>query len=216
MKLFGVYGASGFGREVMPLLRHQLAGESDVKCIFVDDASERDEVNGHKCMTFDQFSSYPRATDRAIAIAIGSSPVRVTLARKCADAGIRILDVRAKNSIIMDEVSLAEGSIICPFVTITSNVQIGRYFHANIYSYIAHDCTIGDFVTLAPAVRCNGNVHIEDNAYIGTGAILRQGRPGKPLVIGAGATVGMGAVVTRDVAPGTTVVGNPARPLIKE
>jgi acetyltransferase-like isoleucine patch superfamily enzyme len=72
---------------------------------------------------------------------------------------------------------------------------------------------IGDFVTLAPGAKINGNVVVQDHAYIGTGAMIRQGRPGEPLVIGEGAIVGMGAVVTRSVPPGVTVVGNPARPL---
>src|SRR3546814_1294848 len=97
----------------------------------------------------------------------------------------------------------------------SSDLKIGLGFHANIYSYVAHDSVIGDYVTFAPGVMCNGNVMIEDHAYLGTGAIIRQGEPGRPLVIGRGAVVGMGAVVTKNVAPGATVVGNPARPLEK-
>lgn len=46
--------------------------------------------------------------------------------------------------------------------------------------------------------------------------MIKQGTPEKPLVIGKGAIVGMGAVVTKSVAAGTTVVGNPARILEKK
>jgi acetyltransferase-like isoleucine patch superfamily enzyme len=49
-------------------------------------------------------------------------------------------------------------------------------------------------------------VTIGDGAYVGTGAVLKQG-----VSIGAGATVGMGSVVIQDVPAGATVVGNPAR-----
>jgi acetyltransferase-like isoleucine patch superfamily enzyme len=98
---------------------------------------------------------------------------------------------------------------------LTSNVKIGQHFHANIYSYVEHDCVIGDYVTFAPAVKCNGNIMIEDHAYIGAGAVIKQGEPGKPTVIGQGAVVGMGAVVTKSISPGITVVGNPAQQLVK-
>jgi sugar O-acyltransferase (sialic acid O-acetyltransferase NeuD family) len=115
----------------------------------------------------------------------------------------------------LDDVQVGEGAVLCPFVTLTSNVRIGKHFHANLYSYVEHDCVIGDFVTFAPGVKCNGTVHIEDHAYIGAGAVIKQGLPNAPLVIGRGAVVGMGAVVTKSVPPGVTVVGNPARPLSK-
>lgn len=72
---------------------------------------------------------------------------------------------------------------------------------------------IGDFVTFAPSVHCNGGIIIEDYAYIGTGAMIKQGTEDKPIIIGKGAVVGMGAVVTKSVEPYATVIGNPAAPL---
>ena len=111
----------------------------------------------------------------------------------------------------MDKVDIGGGAVLSPFVTITSNIRIGKSLHANIYSYIAHDCIVGNYVTLAPGAKINGNIIIEDYAYIGTGAIIKQGVPSKPIVIGKGSVVGMGAVVTRSVPAGKVVVGNPAK-----
>ena len=156
------------------------------------------------------------AAERHAVLAIANSAVRERIAARCQADGMRPWTVRAANTVVLDEVELGEGAILCPFVTLTANIRIGRQFHANIYSYVEHDCRIGDFVTFAPKVCCNGNVTIEDHAYIGTGAVIKQGRPGQPLVIGRGAVVGMGAVVTRDVPAGATVVGNPAKLLNKD
>ncbi|MBS0503448.1 MAG: acetyltransferase [Proteobacteria bacterium] len=207
MRCIAVYGASGFGREVMPLVRGQYGGEG-TEFVFVDDGA----ADGKSVLSFDEFLRRPQAS-RQIVIAIANSAVREKLAARCVKAGIESLDVKAANASILDDVVLGEGSILCGFTQMTSNIRIGRYFHANIYSYVAHDCVIGDFVTFAPGVKCNGNIHIDDHAYVGTGAILKQGTPDKPLRIGRGAVIGMGAVVTKDVAPGETVVGNPARPM---
>ncbi|MDM0103690.1 acetyltransferase [Variovorax sp. J22R24] len=216
LSLYAVYGASGYGREVMPLAREQLHrhGMSSTQLVFVDDRLEARSVNGHPVLSYAEFVQAEAGTRHAV-LAIANSAVREKLTLRCAADGVQPWTVTAGNVVAMDDVVLGEGAVLSPFVTLTSNIRIGRHFHANIYSYVAHDCVIGDFVTFAPGVKCNGNVVIEDHAYIGTGAVIKQGKPGKPLVIGRGAVVGMGAVVTRDVPPGVTVVGNPAKPFLK-
>lgn len=199
----------------MPLARQQLTNLNEpYELVFVDDNPPASACNGHAVLTYAEWLAQP-ATSRHINIAIANSSIREKLVQRCEADGVQFFELRAANVVQLDEVELGEGAILCPFVTLTSNIRIGRHFHANLYSYVEHDCVIGDFVTFAPGVKCNGNIVIEDHAYIGTGAVIKQGKPGEPLVIGRGATVGMGAVVTKSVPSGVTVVGNPARPLVK-
>lgn len=205
--VIGIYGASGFGSEVLPLIREQYP--NDQLC-FIDDGLKSNEYYGVAVHSYQDFLNLSNSK-KFIVIAIANSKVREALSKKISADKLDTLAVTASTSISLDNISLGEGAILSHFTHLTSNIKIGKQFQANIYSYVAHDCVIGDYVTFAPRVHCNGSVHIEDHAYIGTGAILKQGTPDKPLVIGRGAIVGMGAVVTKDVPPDTVVVGNPAR-----
>jgi sugar O-acyltransferase (sialic acid O-acetyltransferase NeuD family) len=200
----------------MPLAREQLRlqGIAADRLVFVDDHPEQSVVNDQRVLCYADFLA-TKASEFHVVLAIANSTIRERLAARCANDGINPWTVRANNIVVMDEVRLGEGAILSPFVTITSNITIGRHFQANLYSYVEHDSKIGDYVTFAPGVKCNGNIVIEDHVYIGAGAVIKQGKPGRPLVIGSRAIVGMGAVVTKDVPPGVTVVGNPAKPLIK-
>lgn len=146
--------------------------------------------------------------DDQLIVAIANGTVRKSIVERLNLTGGTL---RAATALISSDASIGDGAMICDHAIIEPLVRIGLHFHANIYSYVAHECVIGDYVTFAPRVSCNGNVHIGDGVYIGTGAVIRQGTPDTPLTIGEGAIVGMGAVVTKDVPAGATVVGNPAR-----
>lgn len=107
-------------------------------------------------------------------------------------------------------ITLGSGTFINAGCTIldTAPVHIGdrTLLGPNVQIYCAEHHK--DAVKRAAGLEIACPVHIGDNAWIGGGAIILGG-----VRIGDRAIVGAGAVVTRDVAAGSTVAGNPARPI---
>lgn len=212
---FGIIGMGGFAREVLPVARAFLRRRPELKIepgriVFVD-REGGEAVSGAPVLSEAEFKALEG--DRYFGIAIGDGAKRQTIAERLEAAGCLPLSIHADNVLLPDDLDCGPGAIFQPFSMVTADAKIGRQFQCNIYAYVAHDCVIGDNVTLAPRASVNGNVVIEDQVYVGTGAVIRQGTADKPLVLGKACVIGMGAVVTKDVAPGVTVVGNPARPL---
>lgn len=212
MKTYAIIGAGGFGREVISVARDALLKEGlgPFELIFVDDAPPAALVNGYPVITTIEFLERPG--EKYFNIAIADAAIRQRMADALQTAGARAFSIIAGNCHVGDNNNIGEGAIFCPMTTTTANATIGKFFHANIYSYVAHDCIIGDYVTFAPNVQCNGGVIVEDYVYVGTGAIIKQGTAKRPIVIGKGAIIGMGSVVTKSVPAHSTVFGNPAKP----
>lgn len=121
-----------------------------------------------------------------------------------------------------------EGSVVRPpfFCDYGAHIRIGARVFAN-FGLVALDVTtitIGDDVQIGPNVQLLTPTHpldpelrrakweaadpivIKDNVWLGGGAIVLAG-----VTVGENSIVGAGAVVTRDVAANTAVVGSPAR-----
>ena len=210
---FAIYGIGGFGREIAPIASALAQTEPSDSCpvIFVNDqANGPSDCNGLPVIGFADLSA-PAHRDRAVIAAVGDGRTRAHLEQRCEAAGLRIGTLQAPTARVLEGNEIGRGAVLCDFTMVTANAKIGKSFQANIYSYVAHDCIIGDYVTFAPRVSCNGTIEVGDFAYVGTGATFVQGTAQRPLRIGEGAFVGMGAVVTKAVEPYTLVAGNPAR-----
>lgn len=206
MTRLAIYGYGGMGRELVEMCRDLIVrSRPGCELVFVDDRPSA-SVHGIPVLRLKELEPADE-----ICISLGNPQTRRALAEQC--AGHSFFSLFSATAIIAPTASIGEGAVFCAYTLCNDSARVGRQFQCNYFSYVAHDCVIGDFVTFAPAVKCNGNVHVGDGAYIGSGAVIRHGLPDKPLRIGAGATVGMGAVVTQDVPAGETWVGNPARPI---
>lgn len=205
-----IVGASGFALEVAGYISdnnaYKIAGyfDKNINC---------SDTLGPLLGSEDDFSFNE---GDSVFISISDCKVKSKIFKNLEKKGLIFPSLIHKSCYVSPFSKIEEGAILCPFVTITSNAIIGKNFHANIYSYIAHDCVIGDNVTFAPSVKCNGNVVIEDGVYIGTGAIIFQGKPGQPLVIGKNSVIAAGSVVTKSVPEGKIFFGNPAIEFTKE
>ena len=215
MAYFGIYGAGAFSRCIYQMILEKMKRE-ELPCenvFFIDDNYNELQLFNHKVISFEQFCGLKGKKFGIVAIA--NPQIRLDLTRKLEQNCIGTFSLISNDFISLQNVTIGAGSIICARFTATCDIEIGHSFHGNIGGLIEHDCRVGDFVTFSPGAICNGNVIIENNVFIGSGAIIRNGNLERPLIIGEDSIIGMGAVVLNDVKPRTIVAGNPGR-VIKE
>jgi sugar O-acyltransferase (sialic acid O-acetyltransferase NeuD family) len=140
-------------------------------------------------------------------IAVGYPQVRERIAARVPDALVlpRLLHPTAH---LGSGVELGAGAVVLALACVSPLARLGRHVCVSNGAIVGHDTVVGDFASVMPGAVLSGEVTVGRGALIGTNATVLEG-----LRIGAGARVGAGATVTRDVAPGETVVGTPARPV---
>lgn len=120
----------------------------------------------------------------------------------------------------INTVDVGENGTIHSHVWIGNKVKIGDRVKVQAFCFIPDGVTIGNDCFLGPRVTfCNDKkppsdnwteTFVEDGVSIGAGAVILPG-----LTLGKGCVIGAGAVVTHNVPPGETWVGNPASLLVK-
>jgi len=205
-----IYGAGGFGREVLQIIRDiNSASKNPIwnpVGFLVDQEYVKDDlVNGLPILGSADWLK--DNCDAKIVVALGSPSLRRRVSEKLERiAGNCFATIIHPRAWIGEFVQIETGSIICAGTLITTNIQIGRHVHVNIGSTIGHDAVLCEYSTLNPSVNISGNVRIGAGCEIGTGSILIPHSN-----IDEWSIIGAGSVVTKSLPANITAVGAPAK-----
>lgn len=205
-----IIGAGGFGREVKTLIDQINKVEQNYKLIgfFDDDVANSNNINGLPYLGIVKKLEEVK-TPLALAIGVGNPQFKREIVDNINNKLITFPTLIHPNAIISDDnVKIGIGTIICAGTILTCDISLGSFITLNLNCTVGHDTKIGEYCSFMPAVNVSGEVVIEDNVYIGTGAkIINQ------LSIGQNTIIGAGAVVSKSLPPDCTAVGIPAKPI---
>lgn len=206
-----IVGAGGHGREILDIVRaaqqerrtHDFVG-------FLDDGLPTGDTSGPHRLPVLGGTELLATLDVEYLIGVGLPAQRRRVDRAAFAWGRRAASAIHPEVSLGSRLFLGPGLVMAAGARMTTNITTGRHVHLNLNATVSHDCVVGDYVTITPGVNVSGNVRIGDGVWLGTGATVNQG-----LEIGNDTIVGAGAGVIRDLPPGVTAVGIPARPLTR-
>jgi sugar O-acyltransferase (sialic acid O-acetyltransferase NeuD family) len=204
-----IFGAGGFGREVLQIVRdinREKPGTWNPIGFIVDrEYNTQPFVQGLPALGGIEWLRKNRETQVVIAISTSAARRRIAMriASECDNLFATLVHPRAW---LGEYIHVGRGSVICAGVLITTDIHIGDHVQINIGSTIGHDAVLNDFVTLNPSVNISGNVTLQKGVEVGTGSvIIPHAHVGSRVIIGAG------SIVIKPLADNVTAVGVPAK-----
>lgn len=203
-----IFGTGGHAKVAIDVL--QLSGYETHGLVDKDHEHTNEIINGVPIIGADTDTSILSMIQSGSVeyfVAIGENATR----RKVTEQAQTLTKKNPVNAIHPDALisrfaSLGYGNFIQCGVKINAGAVIHDHTIINTSATIDHDVVLASYAQVCPGVNVAGYVHIGEDAFIGTGAVILPN-----ITIQEHAVVGAGAVVIRDVRSRSTVVGNPAR-----
>ncbi|MEO6421590.1 MAG: NeuD/PglB/VioB family sugar acetyltransferase [Candidatus Nitrotoga sp.] len=196
-----IIGAGGLGQSVLSLMEMMGRREEVVAFAEEDDFLVIRTLDGLPVVSL----SVAKDKGWSFILAIGSSAARDGVARRLG-RGVKFDSCIHNSAVIMGQGKLGEGAIVFPLAYISRNSRIGRHTVIMPGAVIGHDVIIGDAFTASPNVSIGGYACIGNRVLCGLSACFRD-----RISVTDDVTVGMGAVVVRDISRPGIYTGNPAR-----
>ena len=209
--ILGIYGASGLGREVyeLALLTNERFSKWD-EIIFIDDNKKIENFRNISLLTFKELISKYRTSEVELIIAVGEPSIRKSLYKKIISNNFNLTKIIHPDIFISKSTTIAEGVIICNYVSITCDIKIGKNVYVHPMVCIGHDSSIKDHTIISSYVDIAGGCKIGSCTFLGMNVLVKENT-----LIGNNSIIGMSSVVYRDIPNDIIALGNPARPMKK-
>lgn len=209
-----IVGAGGHARVVADALI--CSGAVVFGFLDKDDARKGDDLLGYPILGGDDVLAGLDRNCFRLVVGIGSvgnSPtleMRRKISDHLIDQGWSLTGVRHPAAIISQAATLADDAQIMAGAIVQAGANIGSGAIVNTRAVVEHDSFVGAYSHISIGAVLCGSTRIGSCSHIGAGAVVRQG-----VSLGNGITIGVGAVVTRNHAGDATLVGNPAREMVR-
>ena len=207
-----IIGAKGFAKELLEVLKERPADVFKDIC-FYDDKSENEDgciFENYKVIRSTEECKNRFAEDNKFILGVGDPYTRRKLCITFEELGGKLIGIISNKSNIGSHNKIDSTSTILQRVVIENDNIIGKGNLIHVGTFISHDVTMGEFCVLSPYSKLLGGCSLGDFCSVGTGAIILPN-----VHISNNVIIGAGAVVTKDVEPGVTVTGVPARKMDK-
>jgi len=143
-------------------------------------------------------------------VAVGDNQARATVSQRASEAGLTLVNAISRFAMVSPGASIGVGVAVLAGAVINTSASVADGVILNTRCSLDHDVHVGAFAHVAVGVSVAGGVTIGQRALLGVGSSVAPCR-----TIGADTIVGAGAAVVHDVDDGVTVVGVPARPIVR-
>jgi sugar O-acyltransferase (sialic acid O-acetyltransferase NeuD family) len=211
MKNLIIVGGGGMGRDVYSIAKRCYGYEEEfiIKGYIDDNLHSMDGFEGYPSV-LGTIDGYAIQSDDVFVCSLGSVQTKKILCEKLKARGAKFQTLISKMAIIQQNAQFGDGTIVAETALVGSDAKIGENCLIQSFSVIGHDCELGDYVRIDTHAVCVGGVKVDSLTTVHTGAVLNHN-----VVVGEGATVAANSFVIKEVKPGTTVWGNPAKFLSK-